>query len=83
MRGGGGTSAGGDNVLCDKLGNVFLVADILRTVARFDGITLNPRPVGDGYPTVVLAKISPTPPLKIAAATSAVMVSWPAKYANS
>ena len=65
MRGGGGVHARGYGVLCDKSGNVFLSAGILRTAARFDGITLNPRPVDDGYETVVLAKISPTPPLAI------------------
>lgn len=82
MRGGGGPQARGYSVLCDKSGNIFLGAVIEGTTARFDGITLNLRPVVDGYPTVVLAKISPTPPLALTRSAQGADLTWAAKATN-
>ena len=83
LRGGGVQSARGRCVLCDQSGNVFLGADITgKTTARFDGTTLTPRSEAGGYPTLVLAKISPTPPMAIEFSAGVANLSWPAKATN-
>jgi hypothetical protein len=82
MRGGGAEYDRGDRVVCDASGNIFLGAEIRKSVGNFDGLALTPANAGTGSTTITLAKISPTPPVKIMSASGAANVSWPAKSTN-
>jgi hypothetical protein len=82
MRGGGPEFDSGEQVICDKLGNIFLGAVIRKNVGSFDGITLTPANAGTGYTTIMLAKISPMPWMTIGKSTGSVTVTWPAKATN-
>ena len=83
ISGGGTEYDSGGAVVCDPHGNVYFEGGLRKDPGSFGGFPLTPAPGAASWDmTLVLAKIAPSPPLKIASQAGGARISWPVGATN-